>query len=267
MIPVTVGKSLSLPAYRSTRTGAVSTAASAFSPPCTALRGSTGRARLASTAIIMRAVKQPGGVPSLALIHHSPSIMAVTKTNTSLFAPSRRHISSSERRPSTLAPEHPQAMPPPFAAEAIRAGPLAVLPLSMILRSLATNTVSSSPILLPPSLRIMAALAHTSNPILSPDRNPVLRWFLKRTFYAQFCAGENALEVQRTIQNLRGIGFTGVILAYAKEVVLSKDQLAAAPGAEGKETEEVVRDEIAPWAEGTMETVRLATQGDYVGLK
>lgn len=266
MIPVTVGKSLSLPAYRSTRPGAVSTAARAFSPSCTTLRGSTGRARLASTAIIMKAVKQPSSVPSLALIHHS-SIMAATKTNTSLFAPPRRHISSSERRPSTLAPEHPQAMPPPFATEAVRAGPLSVLPLSMILRSLATNTVSSSPILLPPSLRIMAALAHTSNPILSPDRNPVLRWFLKRTFYAQFCAGENALEVKRTIQNLRGIGFTGVILAYAKEVVLSKEQLAAAPGAEGQETEEVVRNEIAPWAEGTLETVRLATQGDYVGLK
>lgn len=158
-------------------------------------------------------------------------------------------------------------MPAPFATEAIRAGPLAVLPLSMILRSLATNTVSSSPVLLPPSLRIMAALAHTTNPFLSPDKNPLLRWFLKRTFYAQFCAGENAIEVQRTIQNLRGIGFTGVILAYAKEVVLSKEQLSATSGTEGQETEECVRNEIAPWAEGTMETVRLATEGDYVGLK
>lgn len=113
----------------------------------------------------------------------------------------------------------------------------------------------------------MAALAHTSNPLLSPDRNPLLRWFLKRTFYAQFCAGENAIEVQRTIRNLKGIGFTGVMLCYAKEVVLSKEQLAAAPKAAGQETEECIRNEIAPWAEGTLETVRLATEGDYVALK
>lgn len=159
-------------------------------------------------------------------------------------------------------------LPPPTFAEATSraAGPLSVLPLSMILRSLATNTVSASPVLLPPSLRIMASLAHSINPFLSPDRNPLLRFFLKQTFYAQFCAGENSVEVRRTIGNLRGIGFTGVILAYAREVVLSEAQTNDL-GKEGVETEECIRNEIAPWAEGTLETVRLASEGDFVGLK
>ncbi|KAL0935725.1 proline oxidase [Colletotrichum truncatum] len=146
--------------------------------------------------------------------------------------------------------------------------PLAVLPLHMIIRSLLTTTVSSSPVLLPPSLWIMSILAHTTNPILNPDRNPILRFFLKHTFYAQFCAGENQLEVRKTISTLKDIGFTGVILGYAKEVVLDDEQTRdLASCGEGKEAEECIRNEIIPWAEGTMETVKLAQPGDFVALK
>ncbi|KAK6215546.1 proline dehydrogenase [Colletotrichum tabaci] len=146
--------------------------------------------------------------------------------------------------------------------------PLSILPLHMIVRSLLTTTVSSSPILLPPSLWIMSVLAHTTNPVLDSDRNPLLRVFLKSTFYAQFCAGENPAEVGRTIDSLKDIGFTGVILGYAKEVVLTAAQtqdLAACN--EGEKAAECVRNEIIPWAQGTMETVRLAQPGDFVALK
>lgn len=186
----------------------------------------------------------------------SPSIMALS---------SRRRIHSSQRRTNTLA-EHPEALAPP-TMEPARA-PLSVLPLAMILRSLATTTVSSSPLLLKPSLRIMTALAHTKNPVLSPDSNPVLRYALKKTFYAQFCAGENGVEVRQTIGGLKKIGFTGVILGYAKEVVLSEKQARAlAEGKIGEETDECIREEIEPWAQGTLETVRLAQTGDFVALK
>lgn len=178
----------------------------------------------------------------------------------------RRPIHSSERRTSTLA-EHPDAMMPPPATEPSRA-PLSVLPLAMIIRSLGTTTVSSSPVLLNPSLHLMAALAHSRNPLLSPDRNPLLRYFLKKTFYAQFCAGENPIEVRQTIDGLKQIGFTGVILGYAKEVVLSEAQARdLASGKAGQETEECIRNEIEPWTQGTLETVRLAQPGDFVALK
>lgn len=115
----------------------------------------------------------------------------------------------------------------------------------------------------------MGALAHSQNPLLNPDRNPLLRYFLKHTFYAQFCAGENSTEVCRTVRGLRDIGFTGVILAYAKEVVLTDAQTKAlaAAGKEGEETEECIRSELKPWAEGTLETVRMTCSGDFVGLK
>jgi hypothetical protein len=131
-----------------------------------------------------------------------------------------------------------------------------------------TTTVSSSPFLLRPSLAIMSILANTANPVLNPDKNPILRFFLKKTFYAQFCAGENGPEVRQTIDSLKRIGFSGVILCYAREVVLTeaqtKDLSSCASGAAAKEC---VRTEINPWAAGTMETVRLTPPGDFVALK
>ncbi|KAK5630445.1 hypothetical protein RRF57_006160 [Xylaria bambusicola] len=129
--------------------------------------------------------------------------------------------------------------------------------------------MSSSRILLPPSLIFMSTLAHSETALLNPDKNPFLRWFLKPTFYAQFCAGENPAEVRRTIDGLKGLGFNGVVLGYAREVVLTDAQtrdLATACN-DGAVAEECIRDEIKPWAAGTMETLRLAQPGDFVSLK
>ncbi|CAJ2500759.1 Uu.00g036120.m01.CDS01 [Anthostomella pinea] len=150
----------------------------------------------------------------------------------------------------------------------VKAAPLSVLPLSTVLRTLATTTISSSPTLLPPSLAMMSTLAYSQRAIFNPDRNPVLRWFLKKTFYAQFCAGENALEVRRTVDGLKKIGFTGVILGYAKEVVLTESQERnLTVRDDGPAAEACLRNEIIPWAAGTKETVRLAQAGDFVALK
>ncbi|KAF8848290.1 FAD-linked oxidoreductase [Acephala macrosclerotiorum] len=149
-----------------------------------------------------------------------------------------------------------------------RAAPLSILPLSSIVRSLAITSISSSTLLLPPSLFIMAKLAHTNSPILSPDMNPILRQFLKRTFYKQFCAGENASEVHATASSLRSLGFSGVILAYAKEVVLSDSQHAALSSCgDDSAAEQCIKEEIIPWANGTIETVKMARPGDFVALK
>lgn len=204
---------------------------------------------------------QHGGLDSSALGGGSPA--ALPPSHRTL---QRRGIHSSEKKSSTIA-EYPGAVPPPPNMEPGRA-PLSLLPLSMILRSLGTTIVSSSPLLLPPSLRIMGALAHSTNPILNPDRNPLLRYILKQSFYAQFCAGENAPEVRGTIARLKNIGFTGVILGYAKEVVLTDKQAGQLEACKlGEETQQSIDSEIVPWAEGTMETVRLAEPGDFVALK
>lgn len=116
---------------------------------------------------------------------------------------------------------------------------------------------------------MMNVLAHTTNPLLHPDHNPLLRSLIKRTFYAQFCAGENAAEVRATVARLKGLGFSGVIMGYAREVVLTNAQIQHLEdfGLKGEDVEETIKNEVVPWANGTLETVRLASEGDYVALK
>jgi hypothetical protein len=145
--------------------------------------------------------------------------------------------------------------------------PLSILPLKLLLRSIAINSISCSPILLPPSLRAMDLLANSHSAILNPDKNPILRWFLKKTFYAQFCAGENAKEVQQTISTLKHMGYKGVILGYAKEVVLDEQATKELEASGGKVMDAVIQNEILPWKKGTLETVSLAQPGDFVALK
>jgi proline dehydrogenase len=146
--------------------------------------------------------------------------------------------------------------------------PLASLPLSSLVRSYLITSISSVPLLLQPSLAAMSFLAHTKSPFLNPDRNPILHFFLKHTFYAQFCAGETPLEVRRTITDLKSIGFKGVILGHAKEVVLSKEEaesLASQPAAIDQAA--VDAEEVELWRENTINTVDLTQKGDFVALK
>lgn len=85
------------------------------------------------------------------------------------------------------------------------------------------------------------------------DRNPLMKALLWETFYKQFCAGETPTQVQKTCNDLRAQGYGGVILEYALEVL--KD-------AEGNENEDV-----QVWRKGMLDTVSMATEGDFVGLK
>ncbi|KAF7853050.1 hypothetical protein EAF04_010789 [Stromatinia cepivora] len=158
-----------------------------------------------------------------------------------------------------LQPIHTDSKSASEPASMPKISPLSILPLSNVIRSLAINTISSSPLLLGPSLKVMTILAHSQNPLLSPDRNPSLRFFLKNTFYKQFCAGENHTEVQSTVRSIKDLGFKGVFLCYAREVEKS-------PGA-NIDIEKCVKNEVLPWAEGTLATVKLAEPGDFVSIK
>lgn len=75
--------------------------------------------------------------------------------------------------------------------------------------------------------------------------------------------------MKQTIAGLKNIGFSGVILGYAKEVVMSKEDQAAASSKSSTPSsgESILRNEIEPWAKGTIETVMLASKGDFVALK
>ena len=141
--------------------------------------------------------------------------------------------------------------------------PLSLLPFTSLVRSYLIASISSSPALLSLCLRLFSTLARSPSPILNPDRNPILRYLVKKTFYAQYCAGETSNEVERTISDLRKVGYEGVILAYAREFDVSAGQLGTA---ETKNATEA-NGEIEAWKKGTLETVSLASKGDFVALK
>ena len=146
--------------------------------------------------------------------------------------------------------------------------PLSLLPFPTLLRSYVLTALSSYPLLLTPSLRFLSFVAHSPSAILNPDRNLLLHWILKKTFYVQFCAGETPREVQRTVKGLKNMGYQGVILAYGKEIVLDKgEKVETSPTATALADNAEVEKDVQAWKEGTLKTVEMAEAGDFIGLK
>ncbi|MCJ1309436.1 proline dehydrogenase [Agyrium rufum] len=190
-----------------------------------------------------------------------------------------RGVHSTTNLQSTTAPSPPSDVSEPMVRPTSASSTsLSLLPFPVLLRSYLITALSSHPVLLNPAMRILAIIAHSSSPLFSPDKNPLLHFLLKKTFYAQFCAGETCSEVAKTMKGLKSMGYRGVILGYAREVV-RVDKKGDVGGGEKEvveEAKELVEEEssqsssaedLAAWRSGTEETVRCATKGDMVALK
>lgn len=140
------------------------------------------------------------------------------------------------------------------------AAPLAKLPLSSVLRSLLVLSVSSSSLLLKPCIYTLSRLAHPRSALWDVSQNPLLNLLVKHTIYKQFNAGENKAEVQQSIHNIKELGFRGVLLGYAREVLVGENQDAAYDA-------QTAQAEVQMWLDGTLQTVDMAQEGDFVALK
>ncbi|KAL4782451.1 FAD-linked oxidoreductase-like protein [Aspergillus varians] len=140
------------------------------------------------------------------------------------------------------------------------ASPLAKLPLSSVLRSLLILSVSSSSVLLKPCIYTLSVLAHPKTAVLDVAKNPLLNLLVKHTLYKQFNAGENKLEVQRSINAIKHLGYRGVLLGYAREVLVGESNI-------DPRDEKASRQEVQMWLDGTLQTVDMAQEGDFVALK
>lgn len=179
--------------------------------------------------------------------------------------PQRRHAHTKRHVSTTISPAEQPELP---AAPNTDESAMSCLPLTTLLRSYIITSVSSYPMLLRPSLGVLSFLAHAKSPLLNPDTSPLLRFLLKRTFYAQFCAGETPAEVHQTIASLKTTGFQGVILGHAKEVVLSKQDADGLNASEDcAEQERCNAEEIGAWRENTIATIDLSQKGDFVAIK
>lgn len=109
------------------------------------------------------------------------------------------------------------------------------------------------------------------------DRNPILHGILKKTFYNQFCAGENAAECRSTIREMKDMGFRGVILTYAAETVFDHStQAQHGQGVAALKSEDGNVSINAPvsqcpsieaWRKGTVETIDMSDAEDYLAVK
>ncbi|KAF1352835.1 FAD-linked oxidoreductase [Lizonia empirigonia] len=134
---------------------------------------------------------------------------------------------------------------------------LARLPTSSVARSYLITAMSSSPQLLGLTFTILRKMLDSKNYLMDVERNPVIRTLLKSTFYAQFCAGDKAHEVKPNLAAARSVlGYDGVIIEYALEVLGGSEPTAAETAAE-----------IEVWRKGMMKSVEMASEGDFIGLK
>ena len=160
--------------------------------------------------------------------------------------------------------EHHAVVPQQTVSPQSSNPPLSLLPFKSLVRSYLINALSANQLLLNLSLRTLSLLAFSKSPFLSPDRNPVLRLLLKKTFYAQFCAGETRTEIQQTVNGLKSIGFSGAILAYAKEVVAHKGQdLSKCKSLD----DGIASADVESWKQGNLKTIDLTDSGEFIGLK
>lgn len=136
------------------------------------------------------------------------------------------------------------------------------LPTSSILRSLVLGSLFSSPLLFAPGLSVLQWIANSSSRILNPDQNPVLRAIIKPLIYDHFCAGTNWEEICRTRENIKFMGFRGVILCYGKEAVSTSGGLHSTGSNLSSQNSE-----IDCWRDGNLKTLDMSGEGDWLGIK
>lgn len=175
------------------------------------------------------------------------------------------------RMSSTTAVPRVKAEATQIPTQSLTQHPLSVMPTGMLLRSLFVATISSNKFLLIPSLHLLSFFSKPDRSFLfNVDRNPVLKSILKRTLYNQFCAGETEAETRACVKQLKDLGFKGVILTYAKEMVFDhkskssthhESKPAAGSAAVAKDND------IEVWRTGTLNTIDLISEGDILAIK
>lgn len=132
-----------------------------------------------------------------------------------------------------------------------------------LFRAVILGSVLKRSWLFDPGLWFMERLARSESALLDVDKNPVLRGIVRPLIYKQFCAGRNRQEIQETINSIKDMGYTGVILCYAREITINKDDADSS----AKVSDEAIVKNINAWRDGNLETLESVGEGDYIGIK
>jgi proline dehydrogenase len=151
----------------------------------------------------------------------------------------------------------------PIRANAKSLSDLKRLPTSILVRSLVLGKLFATPFLFEPAFHVFKKIANSRSRVLNVDSNPLLRTLIKPLIYDQFCAGRDELEVAKTREKIRSIGYSGVILCYGKEVVVDASDSLLSTGKSNARGEA----EITEWRDGNLKTLDMIGLGDWLGLK
>jgi hypothetical protein len=192
-------------------------------------------------------------------MHQLQRLQGVALSQTRRTLPRYVHQSAQQRN-AAFPQAHTTSQLLPQQSDSKQASSRAVLgrlPTSTVLRSYLITRMSSSPALLSLCFSILRRMLDSRSYLMSIERNPVLSQILKKTFYAQFCVGEKKDEVVANTNFARSVlGYDGILFEYALEVL----------GGTTPTAEETAK-EIEVWRKGMLQSVEMAKEGDFVGLK
>lgn len=207
-----------------------------------------------SDRIIARTVLVFPSLPRYILNVHKPSCNGIASTATSRLT-SHLAASGAELQPRATDVLHLAQMRRP-------SGPLLLtrLPTTIVLRNFLLSLTYVAPTVADIGLRVLRKIANADNALLNPDRNPVLKALIRPLIYNHFCAGTDGSEIRNTVKEIKRLGYSGVILCYAKESSGHED--ANTPSSTKSKCSEVEQ-----WTTGTLKTLEAMEAGDYLGLK
>ncbi|KAG9255304.1 putative proline oxidase Put1 [Emericellopsis atlantica] len=164
-------------------------------------------------------------------------------------------------------PLEPFAASLPRPAQRQQPRPLAKLPTSVVLRSLAVNYAMSSPLLNSVSMAVLRRAVHPTNALFDTAKNPLLRFLLRAFAYDQFCAGMSPGMVQRRISGLKDMGYRGVILCYGKETVIKGGAASAQEKIKSLMYGPQETLMVEQWKDGLLKTLSCLGAGDFLAVK
>ncbi|KAF4250485.1 hypothetical protein CNMCM8980_000853 [Aspergillus fumigatiaffinis] len=80
-------------------------------------------------------------------------------------------------------------------------------------------------------------------------------------------AGTNEAEVRKTVQDMKSLGFKGVILGYARESIAKADENDNNSFQVEKGQEAIQDQAVEEWREGNLRTLKMIGAGDFLGIK
>ncbi|GFF23371.1 putative proline oxidase Put1 [Aspergillus udagawae] len=124
----------------------------------------------------------------------------------------------------------------------------------------------SSP-LLDPCLSMLKYVVDSKSPLLNPSKNPLIGYLLRKTIYNHFCAGTIEAEVRKTVQDMKTLGFKGVILGYARESIAKADENDNNSFQVEKSQQAIQDQAVEEWRQGNLRTLKMIGAGDFLGIK